>query len=166
MSLITATNLSKAFGPDEIFNDVALEVPRAARIVRVKPETRAVEPAVTELTAVSRAAPNAAVSVRELPLTSGVPPGVPEIEPRAARETSPPPASTVVKARLLAALRRTTPPADCTRVTFMLPVPCASWIGPPGFRASLSPVCPAPRRRRVRRGSRQPASPRSSRSGA
>jgi len=35
MSLITATNLSKSFGPDDIFEGISLSIPRDARIAIV-----------------------------------------------------------------------------------------------------------------------------------
>ena len=37
MSLISATQITKAFGPDEIFTDIALEIPQGARIALVGP---------------------------------------------------------------------------------------------------------------------------------
>ncbi|MCC6802650.1 MAG: ABC-F family ATP-binding cassette domain-containing protein, partial [Anaerolineae bacterium] len=37
MSLISASNLAKEFGPDEIFSDVSVEIPRGARIALVGP---------------------------------------------------------------------------------------------------------------------------------
>jgi len=37
MSLISATNLAKEFGPDEIFSGVSVEIPHGARIALVGP---------------------------------------------------------------------------------------------------------------------------------
>ncbi len=37
MSLITATNLSRSFGPDDIFEDISLAIPKGARIAIVGP---------------------------------------------------------------------------------------------------------------------------------
>jgi ATP-binding cassette subfamily F protein 3 len=37
MSILTASNLAKSFGPDDIFSDVSLEIPHGARIALVGP---------------------------------------------------------------------------------------------------------------------------------
>jgi ATPase subunit of ABC transporter with duplicated ATPase domains len=37
MSLITAANLAKSFGPEDIFEDISLSVPKTARVAIVGP---------------------------------------------------------------------------------------------------------------------------------
>src|SRR5579863_10534797 len=37
MSIVTAANLGKSFGPDEVFRDVSVEIPHGARIALVGP---------------------------------------------------------------------------------------------------------------------------------